>query len=182
MSIDNAAALSPTIRVAAVQMTAKFGDVDANLAKAERLVRMAFERGADWVILPELFASGNAFHPQMAKTTRAIDGSPAELLRELARQGNATVGRYSFDVERSHLLLHAGLSRRFPRPHFSRLRGVTRRNWGLTRKSECVTVKPQLTYLASARFAPCARQGLEIEGERARPIFPHLRRPRRELG
>ena len=45
----------------------------------------------------------------------------------------------------------------------------------LTRKSECVTVKPQLTYLASARFAPCARQGLEIEGERARPIFPHAR-------
>src|SRR6516225_2608643 len=38
----------------------------------------------------------------------------------------------------------------------------------LTRKSECVTVKPQLTDLASARFAPCARQGLEIEGERAR--------------
>jgi predicted amidohydrolase len=92
MSIDNAVALSPTIRVAAVQMTAEFADVDANLAKAERLVRMAFERGANWVILPELFASGNAFHPQMAKTTRAIDGSPAELLRDLARQGNATVG------------------------------------------------------------------------------------------
>ena len=31
----------------------------------------------------------------------------------------ATVDRYSFDVENSHLLLHAGLSRRFPRPRFS---------------------------------------------------------------
>ena len=45
----------------------------------------------------------------------------------------------------------------------------------LTRKSERVIVKPQLTDLASARFAPRARQGLEIEGERPRPIFPHAR-------
>jgi predicted amidohydrolase len=80
------------IRVAAVQMIAELGNVDANLAKAERLVRAAFERGAKWVILPEFFSSGNAFHPEMAKATRAIDGPPAELLRDLARQGNATVG------------------------------------------------------------------------------------------
>ena len=82
----------PSIRVAAVQMTAELGNVDANLASAERLVRVAFDRGADWVILPELFSSGNAFHPDMAAATRAIDGQPAKLLRDLARQGNATVG------------------------------------------------------------------------------------------
>jgi len=83
---------SPTIRVAAVQMTTELVNVDANLAKAERLVRAAFERGAKWVILPEFFSSGNAFHPEMARATRALDGPPAELLRDLARQGNATVG------------------------------------------------------------------------------------------
>src|SRR5246127_1395156 len=92
MSIDNGDASSPTIRVAAVQMTAEFANVDTNLAKAERLVRVAFERGANWVILPELFSSGNAFHPEMATATRAIDGPPAELLRDLAREGDATVG------------------------------------------------------------------------------------------
>jgi predicted amidohydrolase len=81
-----------TIRVAAVQMTAELANVDANLAKAERLVRVAFERGANWVILPELFSSGNAFHTEMARATRAIDGPPAKLLRDLARQGNTTVG------------------------------------------------------------------------------------------
>jgi predicted amidohydrolase len=59
---------------------------------AERLVRVAFEQGANWVILPELFSSGNAFHPEMATATRAIDGPPAKLLRDLARQGNAAVG------------------------------------------------------------------------------------------
>jgi predicted amidohydrolase len=90
MSKDVAA--SPKIRVAAVQMTAELANVEANLAKAERLVRAAFQRGANWVILPELFSSGNAFHPEMANATRAIDGPPARLLRDLAREGNAIVG------------------------------------------------------------------------------------------
>jgi predicted amidohydrolase len=87
-----AAALSPTIRVAAIQMVAELGDVDANLAMAERLVRVAFERGAKCVILPELYSSGNAFFPDMASATRAIDGRPAQLLSDLAREGNAMVG------------------------------------------------------------------------------------------
>lgn len=91
MANDNAAP-SPTIRVAAIQMVAELGDVDANLAMAERLVRVAFERGANLVVLPELFASGNAFYPHMASATRAIDGQPAQVLLELAREGNAIVG------------------------------------------------------------------------------------------
>jgi predicted amidohydrolase len=33
-----------------------------------------------------------AFHPQMADAVRAVDGSPAKLLHDLARAGNATVG------------------------------------------------------------------------------------------
>jgi len=81
-----------TIRVAAVQMVAELVNVDANLEKAERLVRTAIERGAKWVILPEFFSSGLAFHPEMAGTIRPIDGAPSQLLRDLARQGNATVG------------------------------------------------------------------------------------------
>jgi predicted amidohydrolase len=92
MSNDSAPAAPITVRVAAIQMAAELGNVDANLAKAERLVCAALDRGAKWVILPELFSSGNAFHPAMAAATRAIDGPPAQLLRDLARQGNAAVG------------------------------------------------------------------------------------------
>ena len=73
-------------------MTADLANVDANLEQAERLTRQAFERGARWVILPEFFASGLAFHPDMAKAVRAIDGAPAQLLRQLAREGQAYVG------------------------------------------------------------------------------------------
>ena len=45
---------------------------------------------------------------------------PCERFAASLRIANAslgvTVGRYSFDVELFHLLLHAGLSRRFPVP------------------------------------------------------------------
>src|SRR5688572_7099604 len=88
--IANAA--QPTIRVAAVQMTAALAKVEANLSKAERLTRLAFKRGARWVVLPEFFTSGIAFHPDMAKATEAVDGRPTELLCKLAREGNAFVG------------------------------------------------------------------------------------------
>lgn len=81
-----------TIRVAAIQMTAELGNVEANLAKAERLVRDAIRRRAQWVILPEFFASGMVFHPEMANAVQAADGAPAQLLRKLARQGKAIVG------------------------------------------------------------------------------------------
>src|SRR4051794_33024460 len=77
-------AKSSLIRVAAVQMTAELANIDANLEQAERLTHLAFEHGARWVILPEFFASGLAFHPDMAKAVRAIDGAPAQLLRQLA--------------------------------------------------------------------------------------------------
>jgi len=73
-------------------MTAELANVEANLLKAERLTRVAFQRGARWVILPEFFTSAIAFHPEMANATRAMNGTPAQLLRKLAREGNAFVG------------------------------------------------------------------------------------------
>jgi predicted amidohydrolase len=85
-------AASPAIRVAAVQMTAELANVEANLLKAERLVRLAFSRGARWVVLPEFFTSAMAFHPAVANAIREVDGAPAELLRKLAREGKGFVG------------------------------------------------------------------------------------------
>lgn len=45
-------------KVAVVQMSCVLGDVDANLAKVERLTQKAAESGADWVVFPELFNTG----------------------------------------------------------------------------------------------------------------------------
>lgn len=80
------------LRVAAIQMTPRIGDVAFNLRQAEALVHEALRLGAQWVILPEMFTSGAAFHPDMLKAITPADGEPTQLLKKLARQGNAVVG------------------------------------------------------------------------------------------
>ncbi len=80
-----------TIRVAAVQMHPELGDVDANLATARRLVRKAFEQKAKWVVLPEFFTSGMMMHPKMFETPRPLDGTPMQMLKDLAKEGDAVV-------------------------------------------------------------------------------------------
>jgi len=81
-----------TIRVAAIQMKAEIGDVDANLASAERLVRGAFEKGAEMVILPEFFTSAMAYNPKMLEAVCPIDGKPMQLLKSLAKEYKGIVG------------------------------------------------------------------------------------------
>ncbi len=46
------------LKVAAIQMNCELGNVDANLAKAEKLLQEAVEKGAKWVVFPELFNTG----------------------------------------------------------------------------------------------------------------------------
>ncbi|WP_214369810.1 carbon-nitrogen hydrolase family protein [Pseudonocardia sp. H11422] len=71
-------------RVAAVQMQAVLGDVDANLAQAERLVSEAVREGAEWVALPEFFTSGVAFLPEVAAAAQPVDGSAVRAMQEWA--------------------------------------------------------------------------------------------------
>ena len=81
-----------TIQIAAIQMRARVGDVAGNLSHAESLVREAFRRGAEWVILPEFFTSAGAFAPSMLSAWLPLEGPPLELLRKLARARNGVVG------------------------------------------------------------------------------------------
>ena len=81
-----------TIRVAAIQMRAQVGAVASNLSRAEALVREAFRRGAEWVILPEFFPSALAFAPSMLSAWLPLKGPALELLRTLAREHNGVVG------------------------------------------------------------------------------------------
>jgi predicted amidohydrolase len=79
--------------VAAVQMRAVTGNIAANLANAENWVHHAIERGARWVVLPEFFASGMAYHPEkMLDAIEPIDGKTTQMLKKTAKQGNAFVG------------------------------------------------------------------------------------------
>ena len=46
------------LKVAAIQMDCELGNVDGNLAKAGKLIQEAVEKGAKWVVFPELFNTG----------------------------------------------------------------------------------------------------------------------------
>ncbi len=80
------------MKVAAVQMEAVPGDVDANLESARRLAEAAFSAGAQWVILPEFFPSAMGFSRVMEAAARPADGEPAKLLLDLARRYGGAVG------------------------------------------------------------------------------------------
>ena len=55
------------IKVAAIQMNCELANVDANLAKAEALLKEAVEKGAKWVIFPELFGRTTQWMIEQAK-------------------------------------------------------------------------------------------------------------------
>jgi predicted amidohydrolase len=80
------------MKVAAVQMDARVGQVDKNLESAERLLESAFDQGCEMVILPEFFTSGVAFHPDMLKAALPLQGPALELLRSAARRHGGYAG------------------------------------------------------------------------------------------
>jgi len=82
------------LRVAAVQMTIRYGDVDANLQTAQRLVRKAIRMGATWIVLPEFFTTGygSGDDPALLDAHRPRDGKIRDFLKELAEESGGAVG------------------------------------------------------------------------------------------
>ncbi len=89
------------MKVAAVQLQAEFANVDVNLSMARRLVGEAFQRGAEWVILPEFFPSGIGFHPRMLDVAEEASQKSLDLLEELSMQHHGVVGG-SYIAARGH--------------------------------------------------------------------------------
>jgi len=80
------------IKVAAVQMEARLGDVVYNLEKADNLIEEAFKKNAELVILPEFFTTAVGFHPLMLDAALPLKGKAFELLMSKAKKHNAMVG------------------------------------------------------------------------------------------
>lgn len=94
----------PAYRAAAVQAAPVFLDTDATIAKACRLIAEAAGQGAELIVFPEVFVPG---YPYWNWTMTPVQGSPwferlfrasilvpgpeIDLLREAAREANATV-------------------------------------------------------------------------------------------
>lgn len=81
-----------TIRAAALQTTARLGDVDANLADCARLADQAVRAGATWVVLPEFFSTGIGYLPELSARAPGIDAEPTRLLAGLAARHGVHVG------------------------------------------------------------------------------------------
>jgi predicted amidohydrolase len=80
------------VRVAAVQIAAKAGDLAANVAQAEKLAIEALERGAQVVALPEFFTTPCFVHPRIRDAIVASDNPARDMLSRLARRYRAYVG------------------------------------------------------------------------------------------
>jgi predicted amidohydrolase len=80
------------MRVAALQLEAVVGDIDANLVACERLAEEALREGARWILLPEFFSTGMGFFPQLASCALPPAGAGTNLLLSLAKRHEATVG------------------------------------------------------------------------------------------
>jgi len=71
------------MKVAALQMDIAWHDRPANHVKARELAAQAKKRGADMVVLPEMFSTG--FSMDTSITPEPLNGSTPTLLRSLAR-------------------------------------------------------------------------------------------------
>jgi predicted amidohydrolase len=72
------------MRLALAQLDATAGDVDANLDRAERAVADAAARGADLVVLPELFTVGYFAFDSYARAAEGLDGPTFGRLADVA--------------------------------------------------------------------------------------------------
>jgi len=81
------------LKIAVVQPRLQVGEVDANLARVEGLVRSAHrEHSPEVILLPEGMTSPNMYGRAMRNVARPVDGKPYQLLRSLARELDCTIG------------------------------------------------------------------------------------------
>ena len=76
------------INVAAVQMDANPAPVQERLARAERLVTGAANKGAQLVVLPELFSVGYGYRDENHRLAEPVDGPTATWMKNIAARLN----------------------------------------------------------------------------------------------
>jgi len=82
-----------TVRLAAVQPAVRLGEIEANLAHVEDLIRDAHrEHGPDVITVPESMTTPNVYSKRMHEAARSVDGQPFQLLVRLARELDCVIG------------------------------------------------------------------------------------------
>jgi predicted amidohydrolase len=82
---------STCITVAAIQMNCIPADLGANLRKAKSLIDAAVERGAQLIVLPELFNTGYRVEEKDVELAESIPGTTTEWMKQLAQECNVYI-------------------------------------------------------------------------------------------
>ena len=70
-----------------MQPAVRLGEIEANLAHVEDLIRDAHrEHGPDVITVPESMTTPNVYSRRMLDAARTVDGQPFQLLVRLARE------------------------------------------------------------------------------------------------
>ncbi|MGH7893947.1 MAG: carbon-nitrogen hydrolase family protein, partial [Candidatus Binatia bacterium] len=88
-----------TLRLAAVQVESRNGEVEANLSRAEPLVAEAAARGAQLVLCPELLAAGYLYDESIWEAGEPRDGATETWLRRLATVHHIHLGASYLEAE-----------------------------------------------------------------------------------
>lgn len=80
------------LSVGVAQINPRLGDLQANLAQCERLVRQARERGLDLLVFPELSLTGYHLRDMVATVALCLDSPEVQQLKEWSRQVAFVVG------------------------------------------------------------------------------------------
>ena len=75
-----------SIAIAAVQMDANPAPTDERITSADRLVRQAHEKGAQLVVLPEVFNTGYGYTDANYERTETLEGPTVTWMKETARK------------------------------------------------------------------------------------------------
>ena len=81
-----------TLKVAGVQVESRYLDVQGNLRRAEVLVAVAAERGAELVLCPEFLAPGYVYDSSIWDVAEPHDGPPEAWLTRMARKYRLYIG------------------------------------------------------------------------------------------
>ncbi len=76
--------MSPTIKIAAIQMDANPTPTTERLTRADQLVRKSVDAGAQLVVLPEIFNTGYAYSETNHRRAEPLDGPTATWMRQTA--------------------------------------------------------------------------------------------------
>ena len=91
-----------TLRVAAVQMESKNGEVKANLAHASRFVDEAAGKGARLILLPEFMPTGYVYTTAIWEAAEPKDGPTVSWLREHSKRLGVWMGTRFLEAEGDH--------------------------------------------------------------------------------